>query len=618
MSDLLQENLLHLYNHNVDIFEQIQQFLDSNTEKKCKLVYGENQFLNLSFVLEDGVKLLYANDGSDLESWLNEHSELKQGQYDVVKYGLGLTHHLTKLIEINPLLCFYIIEPEIDIFVEALKVVNIEQLLIHPQVKLLRVGNSQEQIRIFHSLLNTYSVNEKIDLFIPFYAEINLKSVREFYSYNYSFRQADMIGRGFENTFGTQPYRNSIRNLEKMCRSLSIDSLKHKFEGCAVLIVGAGPSLEIDIELIKQYKDKLLIIAAGSSIQSLLHFGLEPHMVVSMDPGEATGKAFKNSETKNIPLIFVPQIYYDILNGDFSQLFYALFYNDPIIEYLLPDLDVDYKFNSTVSVTGTAIQLAKYIGASKVILAGQDMSFPREQYYAQGAKHINAENLRKRVIASQLEVENVKGSMNRTNISMKSLQENIENLILSIDGIEFINTSSLGAKIKGAEFKSFFDVIKNLDSDYDYSQIRSITGQGKKIGNYEISLILDRIEDFVNTCDQLIESCEKSNKIIRKIEELSRRKPDKAMNTLWKLEQEFSKVTENSLFKSIIPAWNRGLTKWYDQQVIKIEAEPSIIGKAKLLNEIVVPYTREIIRSFNDMKEEFEILTMKLKDIKAE
>src|SRR5690606_38316549 len=111
----------------------------------------------------------------------------------------------------------------------------------------------------------------------------------------------------------TQPYRNSIRNLVKISQSISIESLKNKFRGCSVLVVGAGHSLEIDIENIRQYKDRLLIIAAGSSIQSLLHYGIEPHMVVSMDPGVATGRAFENSNTKKIPLVFVPQIYFNIL-----------------------------------------------------------------------------------------------------------------------------------------------------------------------------------------------------------------------------------------------------------------------------------------------------------------
>ncbi|MCM3635948.1 motility associated factor glycosyltransferase family protein [Paenibacillus camelliae] len=607
MSDLLQENLLYLYKYKKDIFETVQQYLNTNNnEKKCKLVYEENGFVNLTYVFENELKSLYANDGSDLETWLEEHSQLKNGEYDVVMYGMGLTHHLAKLIEFNPSLNLYIFEPDIDIFVESMKVVNIEQLLLHPQVKILRIGNLEEHYKIFHALLNIYSVKKKIDIFIPFYAEIDLESIRKFYNYNYNFREAELIGRGFEQIFGTQPYRNSIRNLVKMSQSLSIESLRNKFDGCSILVVGAGPSLELDIELIKQYKDKMLIIAAGSSIQSLLHFGIEPHMVVSMDPGEATGRAFKNSNTKNIPLVFVPQIYFDILNGEFSQLFYAFFNSDVIINYLLPDLEVDYMFRATNSVTGTVIQIAKYLGAKKIILAGQDMSFPEERYYAQGANHLTVDNLKQRVTASQLKVENVKGSMNRTNPSMKSLQKNIENLIESIEGIEFINTSSLGAKIKGTKFIPFLEVVKNLKSDYDFSQIKSITGQGLKIGNIEINTVHQRINKFIENCNKLMRSCDVSLKIIMKIEEYSRRMPEKAMNMLAKLEKEFSIVTEHQLFKSIIPSWNRSLTKKYDQLVINIEKEPTIIGKSKLLNEIVVPYIKEIKISFNEMIKEFE------------
>lgn len=338
-------------------------------------------------------------------------------------------------------------------------------------------------------------------------------------------------------------------------------------------------------------------------------------MAVSMDPGEATGRAFKDCDTSKIPFIFVPQIYYEILNGNFHQLFYAFFSNDPVMDFLFPDLNVDYKFRATNSVTGTAIQIAKYMGAEKIVFAGQDMSFPGEQYYAKGAKHLTADNLKERVKKSNLEVENVKGSMNRSNISMKSLQENIEKLISSINGVEFINTSSLGAKIRGTEFVPFLEVVRELETTYNFNEIKNITGQDKAIDRYDVENIIERIDNALAACDELVKQGQQSLKIIQKIDESSRGKPDKAMNALGKLEREFSKVTKSALFKIMIPLWNRGLTQRYDQQVIKIEAEPTIVGKAKLLNKIVVPYIKEINISFHEIKKEFEEVSLRLINI---
>src|SRR5690606_24453405 len=111
----------------------------------------------------------------------------------------------------------------------------------------------------------------------------------------------------------------------------------------------------------------------------------------------------------------------------------------------------------------------------------------------------------------------------------------------------------------------------------------------------------------------LIQVGKNSLNIISKIDELSRKNPNKAMNLLVKLENEFSKITKDSLFKTLSSSWIRIETKMYDQNVIKVEKELTIIGKSKLLNEIVVPYIKVINQSLNDIAEEFEKVKLKIK-----
>jgi len=614
MEDILQGNLNYLYHNKHRLYELIQDYLNSGAERKCELYYDETSGVNLLYHHEDQVNLLYAHDGSDLNEWIQQYEELRYGQYDIVLYGLGLTHHLVRLIQLNPQLNFYIYEPDVAIFVESLKVLNMEDLFEHPQVKLLYVGNEDIHARAFHIMVNTYSEYHKVDVFIPFYAQLHLDNMREFYNYNFTIREAQLLEQGFESIFGTLPYRNIIRNIEKIYRSHSLRVLKNKFEDCTAIVIGGGPSLEIDIEQIKANRDKLLVIAAGSSIQSLLHFGLEPDLTVSMDPGEANGRVFYNirNDVSNVPLVFVPQIYTHILNLEFHSLFHAYFSNDPIIDYLLSDIAKDTKVRATHSVTGTAIQVAHYLGAKRVLFAGQDLSFPGEKYYSSGAQHVNTGYSSQVVQSSALEVENVNGSINRTNISMRATLENIESLISDIQNVEFINTSSLGAKIKGADYKSFAEAIQLVENIYDFTEIKRIDAEEAKAINIELTDLLQRIDNFILTCDELVEYGNKSLKLVTKFEVDARKSETKAMNTLAKLENEFSKVTEHRLFSLIVPVWNRGLTKKYDQQVVKIEKEKNIIEKSKLLNAIVVPYIVAINDSFQDMKEEFKQLKEKL------
>jgi len=612
MEDLLQDNLLYLYQHKREMFEQIQQYMDTHEEKNCKLIYNENGTVNLSYALQDGVKLLYAEDGSDIQDWLAQYKFLSDASCDIVMYGLGLTHHLAQMIQMNPKLNFYIIEPEIDIFIETLKVVQIDQLLQHPQIKLIHLGNIEEEIRLFNTLVNTYSEFAKVDIYIPYYSSIDSNAMSEHYRLSYIFREIEAIEYGFEELFGTMPYRNSIRNLEKMFQSSSLKALKNKFAGCTALIVGAGPSLELDIEYIKKNRDRLIIISAGSSIQSLSHFGIKPHFCVSMDPGASNGRVYEGLDVEELSLIYVPQIYHGVLERNFEQLFYTFFENDPIIDYIFPDVDPELRMRANNSVTGTAIQVAAYIGAKTIMFAGQDLSFPNNQYYASGAKHINAESLESKAKKGYLDVENVNGSINTTNLSMRSALEDIERLVGSLQKVEFVNTSSLGAKIKGADYVPFQEAIEDIEITYDTHEVKQTLTSVQPISELDNDELIQRITDVISTCDEFNIHLNHSLRLINKIDELSRTKPGKAMNSLAKLEQEFSRVTEHQLFKTVIPAWNRGLTKQYDKQVIKIEAEPTIIGKAKLLNEIVVPYINATQVSFENIKQEFQQVYDKL------
>src|SRR5690606_7741958 len=135
----------------------------------------------------------------------------------------------------------------IDIFVEALKVVDIEQLLSHPKIKYLEVGDDGGAINRFYIYLVTYTQLTTADVYIPYYQDINLLNMRTFYKQGYRIREGKLFAIGFAKRYGSLPYENSILNIEKMLRSTSIDKLRNKFEDCNAIVVGAGPSLEYDV-----------------------------------------------------------------------------------------------------------------------------------------------------------------------------------------------------------------------------------------------------------------------------------------------------------------------------------------------------------------------------------
>jgi len=53
--------------------------------------------------------------------------------------------------------------------------------------------------------------------------------------------------------------------------------------GCRRSIVSAGPSLRKNMHLLREAKDKAIIIATQTMLRPLIDMGIEPHYVTSLD-----------------------------------------------------------------------------------------------------------------------------------------------------------------------------------------------------------------------------------------------------------------------------------------------------------------------------------------------
>src|SRR5690606_33159321 len=107
----------------------------SNNETFVKLELQHTTRPNLSYISHEGKIHLYDQQLDEIESWISSYLHLGEGKHDVTIYGLELTYHLVELLKLNHQNQFYILEPEIEILIESLKVVDFSKLLEHPQIK---------------------------------------------------------------------------------------------------------------------------------------------------------------------------------------------------------------------------------------------------------------------------------------------------------------------------------------------------------------------------------------------------------------------------------------------------------------------------------------------------
>lgn len=151
--------------------------------------------------------------------------------------------------------------------------------------------------------------------------------------------------------------------------------LKGAFKGIPALIVGAGPSLEKNGHLIKQFEKKALIFAGGSALNVI---DAAPHFAASIDPA-APHKQFKMH-----PFFETPFCY----QGRMSAENFSLVHGPKL---LFPDSSSDainwlydqQPFDSGWTVGNFLTAIALHFGCDPIIFVGMDFCYTDSRKYAQ-------------------------------------------------------------------------------------------------------------------------------------------------------------------------------------------------------------------------------------------
>jgi len=178
--------------------------------------------------------------------------------------------------------------------------------------------------------------------------------------------------------FGKRWFSNIIRNLkylEEIQRPLP--SVKR------IAITAAGPSLLLQIGRLSEKRKEVFLIATDTSLPCLLHSGIIPDAVISIDCQHISYYHFMGGLPGKIPL------YTDLasppLLASMPTQHYFFSCGHPLSGYIsgkwraLPELD-----SSGGNVTYAAVSLAVHMGAVEIELYGADYSYPQGISYARG------------------------------------------------------------------------------------------------------------------------------------------------------------------------------------------------------------------------------------------
>lgn len=588
-----------------DVYNHLQEA--ERDESSYQTVHAQDGSSNIALV-DSNLKVTYLysqyNPSYEAQRWSESIAAQIGDRQDSLMYGLGLGYHLIEFAQKFPSVKIFLLEPDVQVLLAAMKVVDFQELFSKVNIKAFAVGKKTKAVEQLLYLLCYQSVSTLHIIGLPIYNRLYKENKQElleelkFVAGNYisSAKMYDLLG--------IQLAKNSLLNIAVNLATPSLIGLKNRFKGMAAVIIGAGPSLEADIDYIKQIKNHAILIAAGSSIQSLIHYGVQPHLIISMDPASVNYFVFRDLETTHIPLLYIPQIEQRIIANNYENAMHAFFAHDEITNYLMDVKEADPVFVPNSSVTGTAIQAAIYMGFKEIIFTGQDLSYPNEAFYAKGAKHISQESLEKSLSKAKETVENVQGTMNRTSYEMMLTLKDIEKLIESYSGIRFTNTTQLGAVIKHTTWESMNETIQRLQATAITETIM------KDAMKQHLELYTDqKIEDVISRLNSLplqIEIVLKHFKSISRklgrIQELSRTKPEKCAKVMMEIEDEWGIIVHSKVFDSLFNYTLKAAVFEFDRRLPELVQEQDIKRKAQLFVEVLGGFIELMIKSTPDLQ----------------
>lgn len=391
------------------------------------------------------------NPQEEAERWL-EGFELAPEAGPFLVYGLGLGHHLRALRAFFPQARIAVVEANLGLLRVVLEKGNLQELLQDERLTLL-AASPQKLQEALSQWLRALTEEERRHFRLLYHdpslraAPPAAKDVREIFEYHQSAEQA---ARRLPFSQEYHTHREAYLRGEAT-PGKPFSRLNNRFKGFAAVVVGAGPSLDLNVHHLREVGDRALIVCVDVAVKTLLAHGVTPHVVATLDPQIHTPKYQRFFEgIKNPPGLLLHSL------GSCPALT-ALYPSDRRYCFIrsedLKDERVDHMgfgppdvLEKNSSVFFMALNALKQMGVTVMVLVGSDLAVLRDRTHT---THMQAEPLEETTWEGLREIPGYHGGWVRTLPVFYLFLRNIENFAKKNPDLKIINATEGGARIAG-------------------------------------------------------------------------------------------------------------------------------------------------------------------------
>jgi hypothetical protein len=177
-------------------------------------------------------------------------------------------------------------------------------------------------------------------------------------------------------------FRQTIANVPLLLHGVDAATLDGVFEGQTAIVVGAGPSLDRNVETLRRLQSSCLVVAADTAVVPCLKGGVTPHLAVALDPSLDNARHLTRLRVPDsVHLVCEAGVDASVPKAFAGRTFFFRVGRHapwPWLESAGIELGILEAWGSVVT---SAIDLAVRAGCSPIVFAGLDLAFTRGQPY---------------------------------------------------------------------------------------------------------------------------------------------------------------------------------------------------------------------------------------------
>jgi hypothetical protein len=528
-------NISLLEKKHPHIFKLVKAYEDGTYISKVKDAFDlvslghadDGEIINV--IVEKNNNKYFLCDHNNPQEQANKWLELTIDETNKIEliFGMGLGYNIEAILEKYSSKRIMIIEPSIELFVYLI--------------------SSRDMSKIFDNNKCWILLEDEFDTFLKnfliLYWDAKNKGIFKLQSINVYSLIFNEIWDEFREKFKKQMnalvvdtttrkmltelwLTNYITNIPRMKDASNADGFLGKFKDVPGILVSAGSSLEGNVHLLKDIKDKCLILSASSARIAMKQFDVSPHMFMTVDASEGESRIVENVENDNEYMVYSNQLAPKSLEIYDGKKIFINYNSDFYTTNFLAWAGIQSGFvMSAPSVANTCLDFLVRLGCNPIIFIGQDLSFTKNKQYAGEIDYgVDMEEQGFKDAGYPL-VEDIYGNGVYTMppfLAMRNcFEDQIKSAKLGNPDLDVINCTEGGINIDGARNEKLEDIIKTFDNISQENSVINLIEQlyqnnmfgdfSEKISNFNKFLLaeLDGLTNQINEQKKMLNKVER-------------------------------------------------------------------------------------------------------------